>query len=79
MTDQCSLGDNQRAKYETYKKRIFEYDEDCQIMSRLDCKTTNEAGVKVMTNLKCRMYCKHEDKIIEGNSFSESGVLGLTQ
>ena len=65
-----------RVKYETYKKWVVEYDVDCQTMTWLDCETENEAGVKVVTSLKCRMCSKYRDKIIGRKNFSAKWITG---
>ena len=41
-------------------------------MSWMDCKTSNEAGVKVVMILKCR-------KLLEEKILVKSGLLGLTR
>ena len=61
----------QLVKYETYKKWVVEYDKDCQTMTWLDCETENEAGVKVVTSLKCRMCSKYKDNIMGRKNFNE--------
>ena len=65
-----------RVKYETYKKWVVEYDKDCQTMTWLDCETENEAGVKVVTSLKCRMCSKYKDNIMRRKTFSEKWITG---
>ena len=65
-----------RVKYETYKKWVVEYDKDCQMMTWLDCETENEAGVKVVTSLKCRMCSKYKDNIMGRKNFNEKWITG---
>ena len=65
-----------RVKYETYKKWVVEYDKDCQTMTWLDYETENDAGVKVVTSLKCRMYSKYKDNIMGRKNFNEKWITG---
>ena len=45
-------------------------------MTWLDCETENEAGVKVMTSLKCRMCSKYKDNIMGRKNFNEKWNTG---
>ena len=54
----------------------MEFDKDCQTMMWLDCETETEAGMKVVTNLKCRLCSKYRDQIVGRKNFSDKWITG---
>ena len=65
-----------RVKYDTYKKWVMDFDKDCQTVAWLDCETEIDAGVKVVTSLKCRLCSKYRDSITGRRNFSEKWING---
>ena len=53
-----------KVKHDTYQKWLREYDRECQTVTWLDCETTIEGGVKLVTKLKCRVCTKFRDRIL---------------
>ena len=45
-------------------------------MTWLGCETENEAGVKVVTSLKCRMCSKYKANIMGRKNFNEKWIAG---
>ena len=41
-----------KVKHDTYQKRLKQYDRECQTVTWLDCETSIDGGVKLVTKLK---------------------------
>ena len=69
MKRRCSASASEQAKrrkvkHEIYRKRVTQFERECQTVTWLDCETEVEGGVKLVTKLKCRVYTKYRDRIV---------------
>ena len=65
-----------KVKHDTYQKWLKQYDSECQTVTWLDCETSIEGGVKLVTKLKCRVCTKYRDRIVGWKNFSDKWISG---
>ena len=65
-----------KVKHDTYQKWLKQYDRECQTVTWLDCETSIDGGVKLMTKLKCRVCTKYRDRILGQKNFSDKWISG---
>ena len=65
-----------KVKHETFKKWTNQYDQECQMITWLDCEMVLKGCMKVVVKLKCWLCTKYKDKIIGRKNFSDKWISG---